>query len=196
MKYKKIIALMLTAAMVLIMAACSSESNETTVAAAGGETTAAAASEDSGNEIVSEGKAAAKTPSSNLKFKAGGKDIQINMDTSEFLDALGDPDSYFEAESCAFQGLDKVYTFKDFVIRTYPDGDIDRVSSIELRDDIVTTAEGAYIGMTEDDIKSLYGSFTIEGDASTALTVKDGDTKLSFIFEDGSINSITYTAAE
>ena len=31
-------------------------------------------------------------------------------------------------------GLDKVYTFKDFVIRTYPDGDIDRVSSIELRD--------------------------------------------------------------
>lgn len=190
MKYKKLGALLIAAVMAFSMAACSSESEETT-AAAGGESAAetTAAAQDGGE-------AKTEAQGSNLVFEAAGKKISIGMDTSEFLDALGDPDSYFEAESCAFQGLDKVYTYKDYVIRTYPDGDIDRVSAIELRDDIATTSEGAYIGMTEDEIKSLYGSYTIEGDSSSSMTIKDGNTKLSFIFEDGSVNSITYTAAE
>ena len=35
----------------------------------------------------------------------------VNQDMTEVLAAEGEPLSYFEAESCAFNGLDKTYTY-------------------------------------------------------------------------------------
>lgn len=192
MRSAKFAALLLTMSMAASVAACSSEDTKETTAVQGGNAETQA---DSGETTVEAG-GVAKSSNSSLGFKTAGKELKINMDFSEVSDALGEPASYFEAQSCAFQGLDKVYTYTDFVVRTYPDGDIDRISSIELKDDIVTTSEGAYIGMTGDEVKGSYSAFTVEGDADTSMTVVDGDTKLSFIFKDGTVDSITYTAAE
>ena len=175
------------------VAACSSTGDPAATTGAGQSNV-----ETQGEQAEGEAKAntAAKESDSKLGFKTAGKELKVNMDFSEVSDSLGEPVSYFEAESCAFQGLDKVYTYSDFVVRTYPDGDLDRISSIELKDDIVTTSEGAYIGMTGDEVKGLYSGYTVEGDADSSMTVVDGDTKLSFIFKDGTVDSITYTAAE
>ena len=192
MRSRKYAALLLSMSMAASVAACSSTGESTSTTAAEGQSNVET-QETQGNTATN---GAAKESDSKLGFKTAGKELKVNMDFSEVSDALGEPISYFEAESCAFQGLDKVYTYSDFVVRTYPDGDIDRISSVELKDDIVTTSEGAYIGMTGDEVKDLYSGYTVEGDADSSMTVVDGDTKLSFIFKDGTVDSITYTAAE
>ena len=191
MKPLKIAAVLISFIMVMGFAGCNGEET-----ASGEESKAANATEAVASDNSGAAESKAQESSSNLKFVAKGKEIAIDMDTSSFISDLGDPVSYFEAESCAFQGLDKVYTYSDFVIRTYPDGDRDLVSSVELKSDLVNTAEGAYIGMTEDDIRGLYSSYNIDGDGNSSMTIVDGGTKLSFIFKDGTVESITYTAAE
>ena len=192
MRSRKYAALLLSMSMAASVAACSSTGETTSTTAAEGQSNVET-QETQGNTATN---GAAKESDSKLGFKTAGKELKVNMDFSEVSDSLGEPVSYFEAESCAFQGLDKVYTYSDFVVRTYPDGDIDRISSVELKDDIVTTSEGAYIGMTGDEVKDLYSGYTVEGDSDSSMTVVDGDTKLSFIFKDGTVDSITYTAAE
>ena len=42
--------------------------------------------------------------------------------------------SYFEAPSCAFDGIDKTYTYAGFELLTYPKDDKDYVSSVVLKD--------------------------------------------------------------
>ena len=54
-------------------------------------------------------------------FRAGDTTVSIDQDMAEVLSALGEPKEYFEAESCAFEGMDKTYTYSGFVITTRPD---------------------------------------------------------------------------
>ena len=60
--------------------------------------------------------------------------VAIDADMAQLLQELGDPQSYFEAASCAFEGLDKTYTYSGFTITTRPE-DADLVTSILLTDD-------------------------------------------------------------
>ena len=49
----------------------------------------------------------------------------MGADASKVVDELGEADDYFESESCAFEGLDKVYTYPGFKLNTYPVDDKD-----------------------------------------------------------------------
>lgn len=167
--------------------------NNTTVA---NETNKASSGEGDTNEASNNTGATSYTPGSAIHMTTSGKDIYINMPTSEFIDALGEPNTYFESESCAFQGLDKVYTYNDYVIRTYPKDDVDYVSSIELKSDSVTTSTGCFIGMDAETIKAQNASLTLDSETDTALVYVDGDCKLSYILTDGEASAITYTAVE
>ncbi|MCR5804867.1 MAG: hypothetical protein K6G47_11455 [Clostridia bacterium] len=193
MRSRKYAALLLSMSMAASVAACSSD-GEAAGTTAAGNNNAETKVEQSSDDNASGGQL--QQSDSKLGFKTAGKELKIGMDFSEVSDALGEPVSYFEAESCAFQGMDKVYTYADFVIRTFPDGDVEKICSIELKDDIVTTPEGVYIGMTADDVKSAYSSYTISGDENSSMTIVDGGTKLFFVFKDGTVDSITYIVAE
>lgn len=125
-----------------------------------------------------------------FSFVTNGTEITVNENMSEVLAALGECQSYFEAESCAFEGLDKTYTYAGFVITTRPDGEQDFVNSIRLTDDSAVTREGAYIGCTADQIREIYGD--AEEEHIGALSYAGGDTMLSFILEDGVVISIEY----
>lgn len=193
MKYVKVIAAI--AAVALMTAACSSDKEQ----AAGGNndtntTTTAAAAGGAGETQAPAADDSSYTAGSTFVFPAKGQKISVNMPLSLFIDSLGDPDDYFESESCAFQGLDKTYTYKDFVIYTYPQSEKDYVASIALKSDAVTTAEGAYIGMTADEVKALYQAPSDESDKAIVYT--DGDAVLSFMLDGDQVSSITYTRAE
>ena len=119
--------------------------------------------------------------------------IAMDADAAPIVEALGEPIGYFESESCAFQGLDKVYTYPSFLLYTYPQDEMDLVSSLYLMDDMVTTAEGAYICMTAEQISALYGEPTSEADSS--VTYEKGGCALSFLFDaDGYVSAITYVS--
>lgn len=130
-----------------------------------------------------------------FEVEADGKTVSIAMDNEMqgILEQLGEPASYFESASCAFEGLlDKTYTYEHFRIETYPDGDKDRVSSVVFLDDIAETKEGVGIGMKKEDMENAYGTEYEEKDGMAVYT-KDGK-HLSFLIHDGKIESVQYNS--
>lgn len=141
---------------------------------------------------TSDNSSSANTETKGYVMTVQGTDVAVNAPMAPIVDALGEADKYFESESCAFQGLDKVYTYGSVVITTYPEDGKDYVYSIELKDDTVTTKEGAYIGMAKADVVSAYGNATNE--TEVALVYEKDACQLAFILEDGLVKNITYTA--
>jgi len=125
-------------------------------------------------------------------FQSGEVQIAPNMDMAGILAALGESSSYYEAASCAFEGLDKIYTYSGFEIDTYPRGEKDCISSVILKDDTVSTVEGISIGASEESVREAYGE--PDEDAEGTLVYLKEDTKLVFVVNGGSVASIEYNS--
>lgn len=146
--------------------------------------------QDDKNQLV-ENDNIQKEPSG-YAFKHDGVSIYMNTDVVPVVDALGESIEYFEAESCAFKGLDKYYTYPGFEITTYPMDGKDYISSVNIMDDTVTTPEGIYLGSTVDDMIAAYGEDYEESLGSYTYTMDESN--LQFITMDDEIISITYLA--
>ena len=179
---KKLFALGLALVMVLVLAACS-----------GGSTTSTASPAPSAQTEGQESNANDGFEAYTFLVSDGAVNyaVQVNADMADVLAAMGEPQSYFEAESCAFKGLDKTYTYAGYVITTRPDGEKDFVNSILLTDDSVTTAEGIYIGSARADVTAAYG----EAEGEAMLSYTKGDCVLNFIFDGDTVLSIEYLPA-
>ena len=105
---------------------------------------------------------------------------------------LGEPTSYFEAASCAIQGLDKDYTYGSILVKTEDDGKTERIVGLTILDDGAATNMGATIGSTRDKVVGLHG--TPSNESETALTYTAGEGVIAkFLLRDGTVTSITYT---
>lgn len=124
-------------------------------------------------------------------FEYDGLTLAPDMNSQEFLNVLGEANHYYEVKSCAFEGMDKIYTYSSFEIYTYPNGSDDLISNIFLKDDTVTTKEGVYIGMSLDDAKEKIGE---EGVLESGVCTFDGGGDRLRLYVDGSntITSIEY----
>ena len=181
---KRIISILLSLAVLVSLAACGGNSTENVPASGSDPSGSVPASSPSGGQTAEAGA---------FSFVTGGKEISVNQNMAEVLTALGECQSYFEAESCAFEGLDKTYTYAGFVITTRPDGEQDFVNSIRLTDDSAVTQEGAYIGCTADQVRAIYGE--AQEEHIGGLSYAGGDTTLNFILEDDVVISIEYLPA-
>ena len=123
-------------------------------------------------------------------FRFGGTDVVIDAEAAPILESLGDADSYYEAASCAFEGLDKFYTYASFEVDTYPDEKgVDRISYVLLKDDLVSTVEGVSIGDDAAKVTDTYGEGVSDG---SSYTYERGGMRLFFLLEDGAVTSIQY----
>ena len=138
------------------------------------------------------GETADKNQKESFVFEINDVVIKMNEETSNVLTSLGKEISYFEAKSCAFDGLDKTYTYQGFQLITYPDNEKDYVNSVVLTDDTVTTKEGVYIGDDKTHVLDVYGSSYEEKSGSFVYT--KGDSTLEIIFENDKVVSIVYRA--
>lgn len=77
---------------------------------------------------------------------------------SPVIEALGQPNSYTEEASCAFEGLDKTWVYSGFSLTTYPNGGEDYIHTIWFTDDSVTTEEGIFIGAAQQAVDAAYGA--------------------------------------
>lgn len=116
--------------------------------------------------------------------------IEIDAPAGPVLDRLGEANSYFEAPSCAFNGIDKIYTYTSFELDTYPLDGEDFISSVLFKDDSIATAEGIGIGDPVEKLAEAYGEDSIEENGMTVYC-KDG-MKLCFLIEEDCISSIEY----
>lgn len=122
-----------------------------------------------------------------------GTKIWMDMEVSAVLTALGEPDKYFEAASCAFEGLEKQYTYGSIEINTYEVNNKDYVSSVYFRDDLVSTPEGVSLYMTKADMIQAYGEDYKE-EMGMLVYEKEG-MKLRFLLVNDEITSIEYSSA-
>ncbi len=185
------------AVMVCVLALCAGGCGEARTIGSGsaqestGETAALGAETAAQTATAGETAGSEQAAGDGYFFMAGNVKLAPDMYMDGLLEQLGDGYSYYEEESCAAQGTARFYTYSDYEIDTYPEGDKDRILYIILKTDNVKTPEGADLSMTKDQIISLYGdAYTEEG---RQISYNKGNMRLAFIFhEDGSLASIEY----
>lgn len=185
---KKIMSLVLAGTMLFTLAACSSDEDTAPVVLSGGQASESAV--EGAGESAPEGSQAASTDA--YVFVYNGISIPMNAPADDIIAALGDSYSYFEAPSCAYEGMDKVYTYGSIEVRSYTREGVDYIAAVVLKDDTVSTPEGIRIGSTDEEVTSVYGTERSEGVAGYEYTM--GDSYLSFVMENGKVTAITYTA--
>lgn len=118
--------------------------------------------------------------------------IPVNAPAADILEALGEPKSYTEEASCAFQGLDKTYYFGSFYLQTYPADDQDFIYSMWFVDDSIATEEGLCIGMPQAEVEKILGADAFDGTNSYSVT--RGQSTLLVLIEDGAVSSVQYVS--
>lgn len=181
---KRLFCILLALSLTAVLAACGGQGENP-----GGQSTGkpdASGQNGAGGQTASDGYAFAVS-------KAGGYVVSVNDNMADVLAALGEPLSYFEAASCAFEGMDKTYTYSGFTITTQPGEDLqDYVSLILLTDDSVTTPEGVHIGCSADDVTAAYG----EGSRTEAvISYTKGGSAMNFVLDGDKVISIEYLPA-
>jgi hypothetical protein len=123
-------------------------------------------------------------------FIYDGVTIYVGAPAEPVLRQLGEPLNYFEAPSCAFEGIDKTYFFSGIELHTFPMGDNDYVLAVVFTDDSVETPEGVYLGMPVVDALSRLGSgFEQDGGKYTFV---EGRGSLGVMTEHGIVVDISY----
>lgn len=116
--------------------------------------------------------------------------IEIDAESEPIVKQLGEANAYFEAPSCAFEGIDRMYTYNNFELDTYPVNNIDHISAIIFKDDMITTAEGVGIGDSAEKVAEIYGEDAIN-ESGMVVYEKDG-MKLCFIIKEDMVVSVEY----
>lgn len=124
-------------------------------------------------------------------FENNGVKIALKAPTTPILENLGEPLNYFEAPSCAFDGMDKIYTYAGFEIHTYTENEVDYVFSILFTDDSVKTREGISLFANLEEVIEKYGTDYVE--FSGQYTYSTDDRQLSFLLKDDEVISIEYS---
>lgn len=125
-------------------------------------------------------------------FEYNGVKVGMDMEAAPIIAALGDGYTYFEAPSCAFEGLDKNYNYGSFEIDTYEQNGKDYIAGVFFCDDLIETPEGVCLFETKADMTAAYGEGYKE-EKGLLVYEKEG-MKLKFILEGDEITSIEYTS--
>jgi len=149
-----------------------------------------------GNETPAPGDPENRHPHDGYYFKERGVEISVGCGAwlLDEIKAAGSDYRYYEAQSCAYQGLDKFYTFDSFEVLVNTIGGRDTITSISILDDMVSIPEGLRIGDSYETMtERLGGDYSRSSDLYQY--VKDG-TMLTILIKNGSISSIEYTISE
>ena len=143
-----------------------------------------------GNPTTGGDNSNSQSQASSYNFTYKGTKITLHAPAEPIIQALGDPVSYTESASCAFDGLDKSYYYGSFYLETYPKDGKDYVYGWYFKDDSVATEKGISIGATKEAVTKAYGNEGFNG--SNAWVLKDGGGTLTIILDKDAVSSIQY----
>jgi len=131
----------------------------------------------------------AETSKEVYAFADGEKKANLGEEFNK--EAFGQEENYSEIASCAFEGLDKTYTYANYEITTFPDGEKEKVYSVYFLNENIATQEGVKITDSVEKMKEVYGEEAeVQGNQ---YRYTKGKTNLEFIVEEDVITSIQYT---
>jgi hypothetical protein len=116
--------------------------------------------------------------------------ITPHAEAAPIISSLGEPKTYTEEASCAFEGMDKTYYYGSFYLATYPMEGKDYVYMLWFADDTVATEEGIRIGSNQADVESVYGADSFNG--TNAYVLIKGNSKLMILITEGEVSAIRY----
>ncbi len=118
-----------------------------------------------------------------------GVELCVGGDADEVISRLGESNSHSSAPSCAGVGEDELYIYSGFKLFVYRSGARAEISSVEIVNDTISTAEGIYIGDEEEKVISVYG----EGKRIGEVREYEGNgVRLRFFIRGGRVRSIKY----
>ena len=147
---------------------------------------------DTASSDADEEKTTTATTSAIKSFTYKGTEIKINADSKDVVAKLGEPKSteVFDA-GCGDSTPGYIYSYSGFEITTNPVDGVDYVNKIKLTSDLVSTPEGATVGMSKSEITKLLGEPYAKSDE--ILRYVSAGTMLQFdLNADGVVISITY----
>ena len=126
-------------------------------------------------------------------FEDNGVKIEIGAPITA-VDALGAPVDTREEASCAFEGKDVTNFYSNYeVLLAYPNEGDSYIYSVTITSDAIATPEGLEVGMTAEDVVSIYG----ECEAQAGLySYPKGNMTLRILTVDDVVDTIEYKIAE
>lgn len=134
-----------------------------------------------------------KAASKGYVFRYKGVKVAMNGNASTLKAKAGKPISQRRSKSCAYNGLDSTYVYKDFIVTTYSKSvkGAEYINSITLRTAKVSTSEGIHIGSTYNDVVKKYG----KGKQTLGVYVyTKGRSKLQIEVKNNTVSKIMYLA--
>ncbi len=120
-----------------------------------------------------------------------GITLSVDAPSAGLIKALGEPNAFEESPSCAFEGMDKIYSYSGFEVETYCKNGIDYIAAIQLTDDSLTMEQGVTIGSSAEQVKAAYGVPSSESEA--ALIYQSDGVKLQFLLRQGKVTNVQLT---
>ena len=129
--------------------------------------------------------------SKNYKFTYKKVTVSMNGSAQKLIKKAGKPIKKTEAKSCAYDGKDRVYQYKDFILYTYSkkDNGPEYINGITFLTSNVKTKEGVKIGSSLKTVKKKYGKAK---DNYGLYTYKKGNSKIQIEVKDNVVTNIRY----
>lgn len=119
--------------------------------------------------------------------------IKLTPGAAFVPDAMPKPDATYEIPSCAFEGVDTVYSYAALEVTACGPVGQQQIYSVFLVDVNTPTGEGIYMGDTKAMVIAAYGSGYVENGTEWVYT--KGNTTLHLLFQGDTIISIEYRMA-
>ncbi len=128
-------------------------------------------------------------------FTYKNTEIKINSDSKDIVAKLGEPkDTEVFDAGCGDSTPGYIYSYNGFEIITNPKDGVNLVDKIKISSDLVSTPDGASVGMDKSDIIKIYGEPSAQSDEILRYT--SGSTMLQFDLNGaGKVTTITYKPA-
>ncbi len=134
---------------------------------------------------------ASKAVSDELAFEYKDTKITLGAKSDAIINKLGEAQSKTEIGDCGGLGAQVKYSYPSvdiYVLESKTEGNI--IDGITFRDDMVSTAEGVYIGMTADEALTKLGEgASKDGDE---IKITKGKYALILTLKDAKVSEIDY----
>lgn len=127
-------------------------------------------------------------------FFGGDVRFSVGDDACEVTKRLGQPNKTSRTSSCAGVGEDIVYVYNGFRVLAYSENGGERIVSIEITSDAVSTPEGIRLGDGIDRIMKMYGVPSERKE--NIVEYESRGVRLRFVLSDGSVRSIKYLSSD
>ncbi len=115
--------------------------------------------------------------------------LSVGGDCDEAVRALGEPNSYQSAPSCAGTGSDELYIYSGFKIFAHRNDSGAVISALELSSDMHGTREGISIGDSAEKVQRIYG----EGESFSGGVEYEGENcRLRIYIKKGRVAGVRY----